>query len=122
MMYSIAMKPNAIKDQSYTFALHIVQFCTLLQEKREYVISKQLPTSGTSVGANVEEALQGQSKPDFISKLSISLKEAHETDYWLRLLKDGGHDIDGRTIALRKELDSIISLLTAIIKTTKQNL
>lgn len=115
------MSSNPIKEKSYVFALGIVQFCRELQDKHEYVLSKQLLKSGTSIGANVEEAQQGQSKQDFIAKLSISLKEAHETDYWLRLIFDSGLDDHLRVDSLREELNSIISLLTAIIKTSKQN-
>lgn len=113
-------KPNPIRDKTYSFALEIVKFCILLQEKHEYVLSKQLLKSGTSIGANVEEAIQAESKADFIHKLSISLKEAHETDYWLRLIKDSGHDILVRTPILRESLDGIISILTVIIKNSKR--
>ena len=115
------MKRNPIKDQSYTFALNIVSFCRSLQEGREYVLSKQLLKSGTSIGANVEEGLQAQSKSDFISKMSISLKEAHESDYWLRLINDSGLDSSKQTARLRQQLHSVICLLTAIIRTSKQN-
>lgn len=116
------MASNLIKEKSYAFALRIVKFCRELQDNHEYVLSKQLLKSGTSIGANVEEAQQGQSKVDFIAKLSISLKEAHESDYWLRLILDSGLDDNNQVDSLREELDSIISLLTAIIKTSKQNL
>ena len=116
------MKDNPIKDQSYAFALEIVKYCKLLQKEQEYDLSRQLLNSGTSIGANIEEANQGQSKADFIAKMSISLKEAHETDYWLRLIHDGGCDIENRSIALRTQLDGVISLLTAIIKSSKANL
>lgn len=113
-------KPNQIRDKTYSFALEIVKFCISLQEKHEFVLSKQLLKSGTSIGANVEEAIQAESKADFVHKLSISLKEAHETDYWLRLIKDSGYDILVRTPALRESLDGIIAILTVIIKNSKR--
>lgn len=109
-----------IGDKSFRFALRIVRLCKYLQqEKREFVLSKQLLRSGTSIGANVAEAKQGQSRSDFVSKAAIALKEATETDYWLRLL----HGADYLTKA---EFDSIIAdcrelekIFTSIIKTTK---
>ena len=78
---------KAIQDKSFDFAVRIVNLCKYLQtEKREYILSKQLMRSGTSIGANVAEAQQAQSKPDFISKMNIALKESYETDYWIRLI------------------------------------
>src|SRR5216683_662577 len=83
------LKENALRDKSYKFALRIVNaYKHVVSEKKEYVLSKQLVRSGTSIGANVAEANQAQSRPDFISKLSIALKEAVETEYWLNLLRD----------------------------------
>ncbi len=79
---------NALKQKSYSFALDIVKLCMSLQEKREFVLSKQLLRSGTAIGALVEEANQAESRADFIHKLSISNKEANETQYWIRLLID----------------------------------
>lgn len=115
-------KANPIREKSYAFSIKIVHLCTKMQEAKEYVISKQLLKSGTSIGANVREATQGQSKPDFVSKLSISLKEAHETDYWLSIIKDTMPVFADEAITLLHELNEIISLLTAIIKTTKASL
>ena len=81
------MKSNPIEDKSFAFALRCVRLYNHLTEnKREYVISKQFLRSGTSIGANVAEAERGQSKADFVAKMSIALKEANETDYWIRLL------------------------------------
>src|SRR5947207_1206794 len=78
---------SPLLDKSFTFAVRVVKLCRhIQQEKKEYVLTKQLLKSGTSIGANIEEATQGQSRRDFISKLSIALKEAHETRFWLRLL------------------------------------
>ena len=111
---------NAVEEKSFRFSVRIVKLCKLLQEeKREYIMSRQLVRAGTSIGANIIESQQAQSRADFISKLNIALKEAAETDYWLRLL----HATDYLT---NVEYDSIIAdckelekLLTAIIKTTR---
>lgn len=82
------MKENIIQDRSFAFALGVISLYKMLQNEGEYIISKQVLRSGTSIGANIEEAIAGQSKKDFLSKVSISLKEARETRYWLRLLKE----------------------------------
>ena len=115
------MKENVIQVKSFEFALTVIRLYKKLQEEREYVISKQLLRSGTSIGANVEEAIAGQSKKDFLSKISISLKEARETRYWLRLLKESeltNIDID----AYLNSSFELISILLAIVKTTRQKL
>lgn len=81
---------NVTKNKSFSFAVRIINLYKYLSnEKSEYVLSKQLLRSGTGIGANVSEALQGQSKKDFLAKMNIALKEAYETGYWLRLLKAG---------------------------------
>jgi len=78
---------NSIQEKSFRFAVRIVKLCRYLQtEKKEYILTKQLLRSGTSIGANVSESQQAQSRPDFVNKLNIALKEASETEYWLRLL------------------------------------
>jgi len=83
------MKNNVIKEKSYKFALRVIKlYKYLITEEKEYVLSKQILRSGTAIGALIEEALQAESKADFIHKLSIANKEANETDYWIRLLKD----------------------------------
>lgn len=82
------MKDNLIQKKSYDFALQIIALYRKLCKANEFVLSKQLLRSGTSIGANVEEAQAGQSRADFISKMSIASKEARETNYWLRLLRD----------------------------------
>src|SRR5512135_1105145 len=84
------MRKSLIQEKAYAFALTIIELYRLLMKKNEYVMSKQLLKSGTSIGANVEEALAGQSRPDFLSKMSIASKEAREANYWLRLLRDSG--------------------------------
>ena len=84
------MAKSIIKQKSYDFALEIIAMCTQLRDKRHFEISSQLLRSGTSIGANVEEALAGQSRKDFFAKMSIASKEARETNYWLRLIRDAG--------------------------------
>jgi four helix bundle protein len=86
------MKESILREKSYQFALRIVKlYQFVVSEKSEYVLSKQILRSGTSIGANVEEANQAESKADFIHKLSIAQKESFETDYWLRLLRDSNY-------------------------------
>lgn len=98
----------------------IIELYIKLQNEREYVISKQILRSGTSIGANIEEALAGQSRKDFVHKLSISSKEAKETKYWLKLLeKSSLTEIDVSTYL--HEIQQIVNILTSIIKTTQEN-
>jgi len=113
-------KENVLKDKSYQFAVKVFRFHKLLIEKREFIISKQILRSGTSIGAMVEEANQGESKADFIHKLSIANKEANETHYWLRLLKDSEVSTD-EAILLLNDCEELLRLLTAIIRTAKSN-
>ena len=109
-----------IGEKSFQFALRIVRLCKYLQqEKREYVLSKQLLRSGTSIGANVAEAKQGQSRADFASKASIALKEATETDYWLRLLHGADYLTDDEFDSIIADCRELEKILTSIIKTTK---
>jgi four helix bundle protein len=115
------MKENVIQIKSFEFALTIISLYKLLQDEREYVISKQLLRSGTSIGANVEEAIAGQSRKDFLSKISISLKEARETRYWLRLLKES-ELININVDTYLMDSFELISILSAIVKTTKLKL
>lgn len=114
------MKKNLIQDRTFQFALDTIKLYVQLVEKKEYVLSKQLLRSGTSIGANVEEAIAGQSKRDFLSKMNISLKESRETNYWLRLLKESKLvDLDYESNL--KESKEIMSIISAIVKTTKQS-
>lgn len=115
------MKENVVQIKSFEFALTIISLYKLLQDEREYVISKQLLRSGTSIGANVEEAIAGQSKKDFLSKISISLKEARETRYWLRLVKES-ELINVNVDTYLMDSFELISILSAIVKTTKLKL
>lgn len=115
------MKQNIIVDKSFEYALKIIGLYKLLiEDKKEYVLSKQLLRSGTSIGANVREAVVSQSKKEFIAKLNISLKEVHETQYWLLLLAKSEYIADEQ--ALLHETDELIRILTSIIKTSNENL
>ena len=114
------MAESIIQRKSFKFALIIISLYKKLQADKEFVLSKQLLRSGTSIGANVAEATAAQSRRDFIAKMSIASKEARETKYWLRLLKDS------ELVAVNLEseitqIDEIIRILTSIIKTTKSN-
>ncbi len=113
------MRENAIQTKSFALAMATIDLYKRLQSKREYVISRQLLRSGTSVGANVEEANAGQSRKDFLSKMSVASKEARETKYWLRLLETSKLvDLDvSSELAMVEE---VIRLLTSIVKTTSQ--
>ena len=114
---------NIIKEKSFDFAVRVVKlYRYLCNEKKEFVLSKQLLRSGTSVGANVEEALQAQSKRDFLSKMNIALKEANETSYWIRLFHASEILDDKQKESIFIDCDEIIKLLVSIVKTTKQNL
>lgn len=117
------MKKDVLKEVSYQFALEIFKLCRKLQfDSKEYIISKQLARSGTSIGANIEEAGGAQSTKDFIAKLHIALKEAKESFYWLRLLKDS-HLIENEKFdSLVKALTYIINLLTKSLKTAKSKI
>ncbi|SFH92331.1 four helix bundle protein [Halpernia frigidisoli] len=112
---------NLIQIKTFEFALRIIKFYSICKSQNEYILSKQILRSGTSIGANVEEAIAAQSKKDFISKLSIANKEARETKYWLKLYKSSDLvkvEIDSYLI----EIESIINILTKIIKTSSENL
>ncbi|MHC6179282.1 four helix bundle protein [Clostridium sp. JNZ X4-2] len=114
------MSSNIIEEKSFQFAVDIVNlYKELCKKNREYIISKQLIRSGTSVGANVKEALRGQSKRDFLSKMNIALKEANETEYWIELLIETGY-ISEENIMLYK-CKELCKILNSIVKTTKQN-
>ena len=112
---------NIIAEKSFQFAIQIVNLSkSLYDEKHEYVLSRQLLRSGTSIGANIAEAQQAQSRPDFISKLSIALKETSETKYWLRLLNATGYLSDLRFEPAMKECIEIEKILVTIIKSLKK--
>lgn len=114
---------NAVQQKSYAFALRIVKaYRYLAEEKKEFVLSKQLLRSGTSVGANVEEAIGGQTKKDFFAKLNIAYKEAWETMYWLRLLKDSDILNEKESDSLMNDCDELLKIIGTIIKTMKVKL
>lgn len=114
------MKENIIKNKSFDFALRIVKlYKYLTEEKKEYILSKQVLKSGTSIGALIREGEQAESKSDFIHKLSISLKEANETDYWIELLYKSDYIIESQYASLTSDLNEILRLLTSIIKSSK---
>lgn len=114
------MKESILKDKSKSFALRIIKMYNYLcEQKKEYVMSKQVLRSGTSIGANVAEAFFAQSEADFIAKLYISRKEAGETIYWIDLLKESGYLSDDVAISLSADCDELLKLLTSSIKTMK---
>ena len=115
------MKENVVQQKSYRFALRIVKCCRHLRdEQKEFVLSKQLLRSGTSIGANVEEAIGGQSRRDFIAKLSIAYKEAREAHYWLRLLGDSETLEASLAQSLLTDCDELLKIIGTILKTTKR--
>ncbi|MCK6648380.1 MAG: four helix bundle protein [Bacteroidia bacterium] len=114
-------KDNLIATKTFDFSLQIIQLYTFLIDNKEFVLSKQILRSGTSIGANVEEAVGAISKKEFTAKMGISLKEARETRYWLKLLsksqlikKDYNNEL--------KAIEEIINILTAIVKTSQNNI
>lgn len=113
-------KENIIKDKTFAFGKRVVRMCKYLEEnKREFVLSKQLKRSGTAPGALVRESEHAESTKDFIHKLSLALKEANETDYWLHLIKEGDYITSKEFESMWKDCDEIIRILVAILKTTK---
>ena len=118
------MKDNIILDRSFDFAIRVVKlYKHLCDDKKEYVLSKQLLRSGTSIGANINEAQAGQSKNDFIAKMAISSKEARESKYWIDLLikTDYLNKNDKHVQTLVNEIEEIIKLLTSIVKTSQES-
>ena len=115
-------KDNVIQIKSYDFAVRIVKlYKHLSQEKKEFVLSKQLLRSGTSIGANVEEAIGGQSRKDFFAKLTIAYKEARESHYWIRLLKDTDFLSDKESKSLINDIEEILKIIGSIQKTIRNS-
>ena len=113
---------NIIVVKSKDFAIRIVKSYRYLNEnKKEYVLSKQLLKSGTSIGANVKEAIRGQSKPDFYAKMNIALKEASETEYWLEILKETEYIDDVSFKSIYADCQEILKILMSITKTQKSD-
>lgn len=113
------MSHSIVQKKSFEFALLIIGLYKNLQERHEYVLSKQLLRSGTSIGANVEEALAGQSRKDFLSKMSIASKEARETRYWLRLLRESKM-VSAELTQELNACEELVRILTSIVKTTSE--
>jgi len=114
------MKENIIVSKTYSFAVEIVKFCFEIQDKkREYILSRQLLKSGTSIGANTEEAQGAISKAEFVVKMQIALKEAKETKYWLRLIKDAEVYQNTHSEQLLIDCNEIIVIITSILKSAK---
>jgi len=115
------MNRDILRDKSYAFAVRIVLLSMYLQkEKKEFVLSRQVLKSGTSIGALIREAEFGQSKPDFINKMSISLKEANETNYWLSLMKDTKLIDEKMFSSLQENCRELIAMLVSTVKTSKK--
>lgn len=117
------MENGAVETKSFDFSVRVVNLYRFLtEEKKEFVLSKQILRSGTGIGANVSEGEKGQSKADFYSKMSIALKEANETYYWLRLLNATGYINETQFSSMENDVGELIALLTTICKTTQKNL
>ena len=115
----VMITDNITQDKSYCFAIRIVKaYRYLTTEQKEFVLSKQLLRSGTSIGANIKEAIRGQSLADFGAKMNIALKEASETEYWIEILNESGCLSHSETEKILNDCREIIKLLTSIVKTT----
>lgn len=113
-------KNNILQQKSFDFAIRIVNLYRYLkEEKKEYILSKQLLRAGTSIGANVEEAIGGQSEKDFFSKLSIAYKEARETHYWIRLLTKTNYLQKEETLSILEDTEELLKIIGSIQKTIK---
>ena len=114
------MKENILLDKSFAFAIRVVKaYKYLVEEKKEFVLSKQFLRSGTSIGANAEESVGGQSKADFISKISIAYKEARETKYWIKLLKATEYFDEAQANSLLEDLEELLKIIGKIQITSK---
>ena len=116
------MRDNVVKNKSFDFAIRIVNLSKyLVEQKREYILSRQVLKSGTAIGALIRESEQAESKADFIHKLAIALKEANETDYWLDLLHKTEYLEDKHHESLKTDITELLKLLITIIKSSKNN-
>lgn len=116
------MKENIVRDKSYAFAIRIVKaYKFLCEQRKEFVLSKQLLRSGTSVGANIEEAIGGQSRKDFFAKLSIAYKEARETQYWIKLLRDTDYLSKEQSDSLLEDAEELLRIIGSIQKTIRNS-
>jgi len=114
------MKTSIIKDKSYAFALRIIALARWLREAKQFELASQVMRAGTGIGANVEEAQAGVSRADFVAKMGIASREARETNYWLRLLRDSKTVPVTRITPLIDESLELVRILTAIVKTGQQ--
>jgi four helix bundle protein len=115
-------KDNVVQIKSYAFAVRVVKACQRINnEKKEFVLSKQLLRSGTSIGANIEEAIGGQSEKDFFAKLTIAYKEARESHYWIRLLKDTDYLNSEDASSLTNDVEELLRIIGSIQKTLRKN-
>ncbi len=113
---------NVVQSKSYDFALRIVKvYKYLSQEKKEFVLSKQLLRSGTSIGANIEESIGGQSKADFFAKITIAYKEARESKYWIRLLRDSDYLTIEQSDDLLKDVEELLKIIGSIQKSIRNS-
>ena len=123
MKNSLNRTDSKLHVKSYAFALRIIGLTKFLREqKQDFVLSKQILRSGTAIGALVRESEFAQSKADFINKLSVSLKEANETDYWLNLLKDSDYIDEKSFLSMEEDCGELIALLVSSLKTVKNNM
>ena len=113
---------STVKEKSYHFAIRVVKMCMWLKEQHQYELSSQVLRSGTSIGANIEEATASHSKKEFVHKMAIASKEARETHYWLRLLRDSDILSEKHASELINKAEELIKMLTSIVKTGKSNL
>jgi four helix bundle protein len=115
-------RQSVVGEKSLAFAKRVAKlYRFLFDKKKEHILSKQILRSGTSIGANIREGLFAQSRKDFISKMNIALKEAGETEYWLEVLHSAEYLSEKEFISLKNDNDELIKLLTATVKTTKEN-
>jgi four helix bundle protein len=116
------MKENIVRDKSFAFALQIIKlYKHLTTEKKEYILSKQILRSGTAIGALVRESEHAESKLDFDHKMSIALKEANETDYWIELLYQSGYINQASYKSIHADCQELLRLLVSIVKSTRSN-
>ena len=117
------IKKDSVRDKSYAFALRMIKmYQHLTKDKQEFILSKQVLRSGTSIGANIEEASGAQSNKDFLAKMAIAYKEARETHYWLRLLHDSGYFTENAAISILNDCEELLKMLASIKKTTQSRL
>jgi four helix bundle protein len=119
----VMITDNITQDKSYCFAIRIVKaYRYLTTEQKEFVLSKQLLRSGTAIGALVREGVHAQSRPDFLNKMNVALKEAYETEYWISLLYDTGYLSDEMYQSIHKDSVELVKLLSSTVKTMKDSL